>query len=140
MLNESFCAFCNRAEACHFCEWTKVCRAEELAIRDQIAIGTTNDTIREKVMLQDWNLIDFCTSGMKYESVGGEKISGVYINKLGAYSYCKLTNKKSSQPRKPGNPEKKMLSMWYEIDSWTHKTMQSYQCKMFKLQEERTFF
>ena len=111
MLNESFCAFCNRAEAagkaCHFCECTKGCRAEELAIRDQIVIGTTNNTIREKVMLKDWNLIDFCTNGMKYESAGGEKISGVHINKLGAYSYRKLTNEKSNQHRKPSNPEKK---------------------------------
>ena len=38
-------------------------------------------------MPKDWNLIDLCTNSMKYESAaaGEEKISGVYINKLGAY-------------------------------------------------------
>ena len=50
-------------------------------------------------MLKDWNLIDLRTNGMKYEKTAAveEKISGVHINKLGAYSYRKLTDK-SSQP------------------------------------------
>ena len=51
---------------------------------------------------------------MKYESSAGgeEKISGMHVNRLDAYSYGKITDK-SSQPGKPINPEKKMLSMWY---------------------------
>ena len=57
-------------------------------------IWTTNDTIRERAMLKDWN-----------PAASEEKISGVHINKLGAYSYHKLADK-SSQPRKPSNPEK----------------------------------
>ena len=106
MPNETFCAFCNRVKAadktCHFCECTKGCRAEQFSIRDQIVIRTTNNTVREKAMLKDWNLIDLRTNGMKYQkaAAGEEKISGVHINKLGAYSYRKLTDK-SSQPRKP---------------------------------------
>ena len=70
-------------------------------------IWTTNDTIRERAMLKDWNLIDLHTNSMKYENPAAseEKISGVHINKLGAYSYHKLADK-SSQPRKPSNPEK----------------------------------
>ena len=88
-----FSTVCNRVEAagktCHFCEGTKNCQAEEFAIRDQIVIRTTNDTIREKAMLKDWNLIDLRTNGVKYESVaaGEERISRVHINKLGAYSF-----------------------------------------------------
>ena len=40
-------------------------------------------------MLNDWNLIDLRTNGIKYESVeaGKERISRVHINKLGAYSF-----------------------------------------------------
>lgn len=51
---------------------------------------------------------------MKYESpaAGEEKIYAMHVNRLDAYSYGKLTDK-SSQPGKPINPEKKMLSMWY---------------------------
>lgn len=43
--------------------------------------GTTNDKIREKAMLKDWNLIDLRSNGMKYESATAseEKISGVHI-------------------------------------------------------------
>ena len=75
--------FCNTVEAtgktCHFCKCTKGCRADKLAIRYQIVTETTKDTIQEKVMLKDWNLIDLCTNSMKYESAaaGEEKISGV---------------------------------------------------------------
>ena len=64
MPNETFPAFCNRLEAagktCHFSKCTKDCCAEEYAIRNHIVVGTTNDTIREKAMLKDWNLIDLC--------------------------------------------------------------------------------
>ena len=86
MPNETFSAFCNRVEAasktCHFCKCTKGCQAEEYAIYNQIVIGTTNDTIREKAVLKDWNLIDLRINGMKYDSApaGEEKISGVHIN------------------------------------------------------------
>ena len=57
MPNETFLAFCNRAEVAdkiyHFCQYTKVCWAEEYVIHDQIVIGTTNDTIGEEVILKD---------------------------------------------------------------------------------------
>ena len=47
-------------------------------------------------------------------TVGKEKISGVHINKFAAsYSYCKLIDKTST------NLEK-ILSISYEIYSWTH--------------------
>ena len=42
----------------------------------------------------------------KKAAAGEENISGVHINKLGAYSHSKLTDK-SSQLGKPSNPEKK---------------------------------
>ena len=46
-------------------------------------IWTTNDTIRERAMLKDWNLIDLHTNSMKYENPAAseEKIKGVHINK-----------------------------------------------------------
>lgn len=59
-------------------------------------------------MLKDGNLVDVQTNGMKYGSVAldEEKISGVHINKLWAYSYRNLASK-TKQPGKPNNPEKK---------------------------------
>ena len=79
-------------------------------------IWTTNDTIRERAMLKDWNLIDLHTNSMKYENPAAseEKISGVHINKLGAYSYHKLADK-SSQPRKPSNPEKNDIDVVWDL-------------------------
>lgn len=76
-------------------------------------------------MLTDWYLIDLRTNGINYESAaaGAEKISGVHINKLGAYLYRKLTDK-GKQPEKLSNPEKNWQSIWFEIHSWAHK-----QCK-----------
>ena len=107
MPNETFSAFCNRVQmagkTCPFCECTKGCRAEEYAIGDQIVIGTTSNTIREKAMLKDWNLTDLRTNGTKHESAA---TCEVHIYKLGAYSYRELTDN-SSQPRKPSNPVKK---------------------------------
>ena len=54
--DETFSAFCNRVEAagktCHLCECIKDCGAEKFAISDQIVIGTTSETIREKVVLK----------------------------------------------------------------------------------------
>lgn len=113
----------------------KSCQAEEFAICNQRAIGTTNDTIREKAMFKDWILTDLRTANIKYESAAAskERISGVQIKKLGGYLQTRVDYQENLAT------EKKMLSMWYEIYSWTHKTMQSYQYKRFKLQEDRVF-
>ena len=102
--NETFSAFCNRVEEtgknCYFCECTgTACSATKYAVRDQIVIGTTNDNIREKAMLKDWNLADLRTKGMKCESAaaGEENISGKAVNKLGAYSFKTLqTNRRDT--------------------------------------------
>ena len=59
----------------HFCESKKGCQAKEYAIRDHIVIVTTNDPIRKKAMLKNWNLIDLRTNSMKYKvaAAGEEK-------------------------------------------------------------------
>ena len=46
MPNETFSTFCNRVKAAG-------------------KTWNTNDTIREKAMLKDWNLIDLHTNGMQ---------------------------------------------------------------------------
>ena len=53
---------------------------------------------------------------MKYESSAGgkEKISGMHVNRLDAYSYGKLTDK-SSQPGKPINPEKNAIDVVLDL-------------------------
>ena len=98
--NKTFSAFCNRVEAagktCTFCNCKKNCSAEEFARRDQIVIGITNEVIREKAMLKNWNLKDLHQNGMKYESAaaGEEKISGGAINKISPYKLSNLKKKK----------------------------------------------
>ena len=96
--------FCNLVEAagktCTFFECKKNCKAEEYAMRDQILIGTNNETIRERAMLKNWNLQELCQNRMKYESAatGEERTLGAAINKLGSYSYCSI--KKNNNPKK----------------------------------------
>ena len=55
MPNQTFFTFCSRVEVAG-------------------KTWATNDTLREKAILKDWNLIDLGTNGMKYESaVAGEE-------------------------------------------------------------------
>ena len=65
------------------------CNADEIATRDQIVIGTTNNMIREKALLKSWDLQKLRTEGMKIESAskGGAEIAGGSLYKLGKYSY-----------------------------------------------------
>ena len=89
-------------QTCTFCECDSECSAEEYAIHDQIVIGTTNENIREKAMIKNWNFAELRQKGMKYESaaVGEEKISGCEVNKVGAYSYHRIRNEKTKVPIK----------------------------------------
>ena len=118
-------AFCNRVEAagktCTFCECDSDCSAEEYVIGDQIVIGTTNETIRGKAMIKNWKLAELRQKGMKYASAaaGEEKISGSDVNKVGAYSYQRVKNKKTKLSTKKcyrySSPFKKMLQMQFAI-------------------------
>ena len=113
--NETFSASCNRVEAagktCTFCKCDSNCSAEEYPIRDQIVIGTTNENTREKSMIKNWKLAELRQKGMKYEraAAGEEKISGCDINKVGAYSYQRIKNKKTK------TLHTKMLQMRFAI-------------------------
>ena len=71
-------------------------------------------------------MIDLRANGIKYESEAGgkEKVSGVHINKLGAYLYRKLTDE-GKQPENPSNAEKKR----YRCDM--RFTVGHKQCKAF---------
>ena len=65
--NETFSAFCyRRGKTCTFCKCDSDCSAEEYAIRDQIVIGTTNENIRERAMIKNWNLAELRHKGTKY--------------------------------------------------------------------------
>ena len=106
--DENFPRFCNRvqAEAKH-CQLKCIhadCTAEEMAVRDQIIIGTTNDAIRDDALKKSWDLLTLRSEGMKMESAarGGVQISGQSssVNKLGAYSYTNLKKKKTEYPTK----------------------------------------
>ena len=106
---------CNRVETagktCTFCECGSENSAEEYATPDQIVIGTTNENIRKKAMIKNWNLAELRRKGMKYESAaaGEEKIPGCEVNKVGAYSYQRIRNEKTKLPTK------KMLQIRFAI-------------------------
>ena len=108
-------------KTCTFCECDSDCSAEEYVIGDQIVIGTTNETIRGKAMIKNWKLAELRQKGMKYASAaaGEEKISGSDVNKVGAYSYQRVENKKTKLSTKKcyrySSPFKKMLQMQFAI-------------------------
>ena len=69
---ETFMAFCNRVESeakmCHFKCANATCTAEEIAVRDQIVIATSNTKIRKEALMKSWPLADLRKEGMKLES------------------------------------------------------------------------
>ena len=94
--DETFPSFCSRvkkeAKHCNLkCELAE-CSAETTAIRDQIIIGTDNNTIREEALKKSWDLEILCRDGMKMESVvrGGTEISREVVHKIGKYSSSKM--------------------------------------------------
>ena len=97
---ETFASFCVRVEkeakSCTFKCQHLDCSAETTAIRDQIIIGTTDSRIREKALLDSWNLATLRTEGTKMESAsrGEAAISGGAVNKISNYSFSNLKNKK----------------------------------------------
>lgn len=99
--NETFTAFCNRvmkeAKHCNFnCE-SLTCTAEEIAIRDQIIIGTREQSIREEALKKSWDLKTLRKEGMQMESAarGGAEMSCEAVNKLGKYSYSNIKKKRT---------------------------------------------
>ena len=90
---ETFIAFCNRVEKeakhCELkCESLN-CTAQDIAIRDQIVIGTSSDQIREEALKESWGLLELRKEGMRLESAskGAAEISGEQkLNKVGKYS------------------------------------------------------
>ena len=90
---ESFIAFCNRVEKeAKHCELKCVspaCTAQNVAIRDQIVIGSSSDQIREEALKESWGLAELRKEGMRLESAskGAAEISGeLKLNKIGKYS------------------------------------------------------
>ena len=89
---ETLTAFCNRVETeakhCQFnCE-SEHCTAEATAIRDQIVIGTVNNTVREEALLKSWDLKTLRKEGMQVESAqkSGAELAGDSIRQVGKYS------------------------------------------------------
>ena len=66
------------------CVTVKHYRAKEYKIRDQIVIGSNNETMHKRAMSKNWNVLDLCQNVMKYEdgAAGEERISGAAITKL----------------------------------------------------------
>ena len=97
---EAFSAFCNRvvkeAQHCSFNCQSPDCNASEIAIRDQIVIGTTQSKIKDEALMKSWNLEALRKEGMKIESAGrgGAEISGEQANKTGRYTYRNIRKSK----------------------------------------------
>ena len=90
--DETLTAFCNRVETearhCQFNCGSEQCTAEGTAVRDQIIIGTTNNTIREEALLKSWDLKTLRKEGTQIESAqkGGAELAGDNIRMVGKYS------------------------------------------------------
>ena len=101
--DETFPSYCVRVEkeakSCSFKCQHADCSAETTAVRDQIVIGATDSKIREKALLEGWNLATLRTEGTKMESAsrGEAEISGGAVNKISKYSFRNLKNKKSAK-------------------------------------------
>lgn len=91
-IQETFISYCNRVEKeaknCNYKCTHDDCTAENVAIRDQIIIGTSNDKIREEALKKSWDLATLRKEGMHMESAykGAEALSADTINKIGKYS------------------------------------------------------
>ena len=105
LVNETFSSFCNRvareAKTCNFKCKHADCSGEDIAIRDQVVIGTTNHKIREEALLKAWDLPTLRVEGMKLESAtkGEAEISGGAINKIGKYSFSNI--RRNHKPETP---------------------------------------
>ena len=126
--SETFSAFANRMEkegkTCSFCECDEAsaCTASNMAIRDQIVVGTNHEKIREQALLKGWNLADLRSEGMKLESAsrGEEKLSqSAAVNKVGRYSYKNL-EKSSSRDGPPNSNSDKQCFRCGEPFSFQH--------------------
>ena len=109
---ESFTSFCNRVDAeakhCDFKCTSDNCTAESKVIRDQIIVGTTNDSIRQEALLKSWDLPTLRKEGMKMESAqkgGAELASGEEVRKIGKYS--------NKQKRRGNNEYKHRKTCFY---------------------------
>ena len=105
---ESFISFCNRVEKeaknCNYkCEHTD-CTAEDIAIRDQIIIGTTNSKIREEALKNSWDYTTLRKEGMHIESAykSAEALTSDSINRIGKYSQ-KYKNRQKQEKYKTKN-------------------------------------
>ena len=105
--DETFVAFCNRvskeAKHCQFnCE-SGGCTAEEIAVRDQVVIGTKETHIRDEALLKGWDLQTLRLEGMKMESAaksGAAITAGESLNKIGKYSYKNQGKSKDDKEKK----------------------------------------
>ena len=98
---ETFVAFCNRVQKeskqCNFNCTSLTCTGEEVAIRDQIVIGTRYNDICQEALKKAWDLNTLRRDGMAMESAlkGSAAITGEDVNKVGKYSRKSKWNESS---------------------------------------------
>ena len=107
--DETFPRFCNRVEAeakhCSFKCTSDTCTSENVAVRDQIIIGTSDTDIRDEALKQSWDLKQLRHEGMKMESAArsGAQISGDGnnpLNKIGKYSFANMKSQNQTPSKK----------------------------------------
>ena len=124
MPNETFTAFCNRitkeAKHCNFkCSFAR-CTAEDLAIRDQILIGTSHEKIREEALKGSWDLAKLRKEGMHIESAtkGAAELAGESeLNKIGKYSRKNQNMQKLKQGKIKNDKEIKCYFCGYYVNT-----------------------
>ena len=108
---ETFPGFCNRVQKeskhCNFKCSSEECTAEETAIRDQIIIGTRDNSIREESLKKSWDLKTLRIEGMRMESAArsGAEIAGESsVNKIGKYSFQNIKKRNENVVKSKKTP------------------------------------
>ena len=85
--DEVFIAFCNRVQKeatyCNLKCSSQDCSAEQTAVRDQIVIGTIENSIRQEALKLSWDLTQLRSEGMAMESAqkGGAELAVNVVTK-----------------------------------------------------------
>ena len=126
--DETFDDFCHRvradAELCDFKCLSATCTVKDILIRDQILVGTNNESIRNEALRKQWSISELVKEGriteasliaasdIKSESTSSSSNQHVYRTRAGPYS-----SKGANRELKPKLEKPKKFLCWKCEDS-----------------------
>ena len=130
--DETFDDFCHRvrseAELCDFKCQSDTCTVKETLIRDQILVGTTNESIRGEALRKQWSLEDLLKEGRVTEAslIAASEIKAEPPHQSGLQNINRAAGPYSSKGKKKFKPDKK--------DSSTSRKFLCWKCEDSKCQ------